>query len=129
MRNKTQEVALPYGNMENINDKTKQETINYLKTMDNKLKECRRRINGYFGEVKHNLHIRRIKGNTVFDVEYEDFKNELHVEAAIREIIGDNYLLNIKRYCSEAMMETIRRHYGPAADRKTLHEEMAEYEE
>lgn len=97
--------------------------------MDNKLKEYRQRINEYFGEVKHSLRIKKIKGNTVFDVEYEDFKNEPHVEAAIREIIGDNYLLNIKRYCSEDMMEAIRRHYGPAADRKTLHENMAEYEE
>lgn len=30
MKNITQKVALPYGNMENINDKTKQETINYF---------------------------------------------------------------------------------------------------
>lgn len=97
--------------------------------MEIEIKELRRQINAYFGEVKHSLHIRRIQGKTLFDIEYEDFKNEPHVEEAIRGIIGNDYLLNIKRYCSEDMMKAIRQHYGPAADRKTLHEEMAEYEE
>lgn len=97
--------------------------------MENELKELRRRINSYFGEVKRSVHINRIQGKTLFNIEYHDFKNEPHVEEAIREIIGNDYLLNIKRYCSEGMMQAIRRHYGPAADRKTLHEEMAEYEE
>lgn len=96
--------------------------------MDNKLKEYRSRINGYFGNVKHSIYIRKIQGRIVFDIEYEDFINEQHVKEAISGIIGSGYLLNVKRYCSESMMEAINRHYGPAADRKTLHEEMAEYE-
>jgi hypothetical protein len=97
--------------------------------MKNELKELRCLINQYFGEVKHSVRINKIHGRTLFDIEYYDFKNEPHVEEAIRRIIGDTYLLNIKRYCSESMMKAINQHYGPAANRKILHEEMAEYEE
>ena len=96
--------------------------------MNSNLKRKRRLIKEYFDQVKNSIHTRKIQGKILFDIEYEDFKNESHVEQSIREIIGEGYLLNVKRYCSEDMMEAINRHYGPASNRKILHEKMAEYE-
>ena len=96
--------------------------------MNKKVKEHRRLIKEYFGKVEHSVHIRKIQGRTLFDIEYQDFKNEANVEEAIRNIIGGNHLLNVKRYCSENMMQAINQHYGPSANRKILHEKMAEFE-
>lgn len=97
--------------------------------MNDQLKEYRHQINGIFGTVKHTVHIFRIKKNILFDIEYEDFKNESHIEEEVRKIVGEDNLINVKRYCSERMMAAIRKNRGPFPNERLLHDEMAEYED
>lgn len=78
--------------------------------MDKEMKELRKRVKAYFGNEKCNVKAFCYMKYKCFDVEYEDFEPESKVETDIRKIIGDDYLLNVKReYSDELIIEMAQR--------------------
>lgn len=71
-------------------------------------REIRSLLDGYFGQVKHQIVFVKCKGRTLIDIEYTDFRSEQVVASEIHHLIGTDFFLNIKRECSEALMEEIR---------------------
>lgn len=99
------------------------------KLMNPKLKGLRHRINDYFGDTTYHIHFYTFPDGTIIDIVYEGPQNEMHVTQAIKEIVGDTYLLNIKRECTDELLEEIEQHYGHTTNRKELYQEVSEYED
>lgn len=72
-------------------------------------KEIRRRLKEYFGTVPNRILLGTLKGRTLVDIEYEDFRSEPRVKAELRRMIGEDVLLNVKRNCSDTLMRQIYR--------------------
>lgn len=71
------------------------------------LRDIRKRLRAYFGEVRNCIRFVRAKGKVIIDIEYEDFRSEQVVECEVRHIVGSGFLLNVKRECSPQLMEQI----------------------
>lgn len=61
----------------------------------------------YFKSTPNRIEFGTLKGRTLVDVEYEDFRCEPVVKAEIRRMIGEDTLLNVKRNCSERLMRHV----------------------
>lgn len=96
--------------------------------MDPQLKNYKKQIENYFSSVKHHIRTYVFRGITLFDIEYEDFQNEEHVTAAIRKIIGERTLLNVKRNCTDKIMNQIFEIYGKCLDQRELYTIMSTFE-
>ena len=70
-------------------------------------REIRRRLKEYFGTVPNRILFGTLKGRTLVDIEYEDFRCEPVVKAELRRMIGEDTLLNVKRNCSERLMRHV----------------------
>lgn len=68
----------------------------------------RKMLDSYFGQAMHRIDFVRCRGNVIIDIEYQDFRSDQVVETEIRHLIGSGFLLNIKRECSESLMQEIR---------------------
>lgn len=77
--------------------------------MEGGRKEVRSNINLYFQEerVKHTVRVFAYRSYQMIDVEYEDFLSEDHVEEKLRALVGPDFLINVKRECSEEMLMEI----------------------
>lgn len=71
------------------------------------LRDIRKRLRAYFGQVRNCIRFVRAKGMVIIDIEYEDFRSEQVVECEVRHIVGSGFLLNVKRECSPQLMEQI----------------------
>lgn len=74
-----------------------------------KTRELRKLLDRYFGQAAHRIYFFRCRGKVLIDIEYQDFRSEQVVETEIRHLIGNEVLLNIKRECSESLMQEIRK--------------------
>lgn len=73
-------------------------------------KEIRKTLRDYFCKTTHHVNFVRCKNNTtLIDVEYVDFRSEQVVETEIRQLLGNGFLINIKRECSESLMNEIKK--------------------
>lgn len=72
-------------------------------------KEIRCRLEKYFVNVPSRISFGRLKGRTLVDIEYEDFRSEPRVKAELRRMIGEDVHLNVKRNCSDTLMRQICR--------------------
>ena len=70
-------------------------------------REIRKRIRDYFGEVPNRTEIGRMNGKPLIDIEYEDFHSEPRVKAELRQIVGQDVYLNVKRNCSKTLMQQV----------------------
>ena len=70
-------------------------------------RETRKRIRDYFGEVPNRIEIGRMNGKPLIDIEYEDFHSEPRVKAELRQIVGQDVYLNVKRNCSDTLMRRV----------------------
>ena len=70
-------------------------------------REIRKRIRDYFGEVPNRIEIGRMNGKPLIDIEYEDFHGEPRVKAELRQIIGPDVHIIVKRNCSETLMQQV----------------------
>lgn len=73
------------------------------------VRELRKRLNAYFGNVRNEIIFVSRKESPAIYVEYEDFHSERHVEADIRRIAGDGWNIIVKRECSESLMRRVDR--------------------
>lgn len=73
------------------------------------VRELRKRLNAYFGNVRNEIIFVNRKESPAIYVEYEDFHSERHVEADIRRIAGDGWNIIVKRECSESLMRRVDR--------------------
>lgn len=73
------------------------------------VRELRKRLNAYFGNVRNEIIFVSRKESPAIYVEYEDFHSERHVEADIRRIAGDGWNVIVKRECSESLMRRVDR--------------------
>lgn len=96
--------------------------------MESEIKKKIRKINRFFGDVKHKVRVVR-REITLIDVEYEDFLNVKHVSEKLQEIVGDKIYLNVKRECSERLFAKILKASGLSTDRDVVYNMMEEYEE
>ena len=96
--------------------------------MKTNLKSIKDQIHKYFGEVRHSVHILTYRQVEIADIEYEDFRNEKHVEQDLKKILGEGIQLFLKRECSNTMEQHILRAYGPVSPIR-LHQLIEEYEE
>lgn len=96
--------------------------------MKPQIKAYKQKIDLYFGNVAHSVHTIYIEGRPLFHIEYEDFLNEKHVTESLRDIIGKEVMLNVKRDCSDKLMEEIYLHYGKNLSQLELCTAMSEYE-
>lgn len=92
------------------------------------LKDYKRQIHQYFGNVKHSVRILVCSDCTIVDIEYTDFLNEEHVMQGIRRIIGEELKLNVRRECSEELMKIISRLPMDPNDPWALNKAIASYE-
>lgn len=92
------------------------------------LKEYKKQIRLFFGDVKHRIRTFSVNGKTLIDIEYEDFLNETHVTQGIRRIIGNGFLLNVKRECSDTLMKQIHERYGHRLSQLELCNLMSSFE-
>lgn len=72
-------------------------------------REIRRRLKEYFGNVPFSTVFTTLKGKPLVGIEYEDFRSEPRVKAELRQLIGENVLLNVKRECSSTLMHRVNR--------------------
>ncbi len=92
------------------------------------LRDIRKRLRAYFGEVRNCIRFVRAKGMVIIDIEYEDFRSEQVVECEVRNIVGSGFLLNVKRECSPQLMEQIYDFLAYDNDgRKTMFTMMSNY--
>ena len=70
-------------------------------------KEIRKRLWDYFGDVPNRIEIGRMNGKSLIDIEYEDFHSEPRVKAELRQIVGRDVYLNVKRNCSKTLMQQV----------------------
>ena len=70
-------------------------------------KEIRKRLRDYFGDVPNRIEIGRMNGKSLIDIEYEDFHSEPRVKAELRQIVGRDVYLNLKRNCSRTLMQQV----------------------
>lgn len=70
-------------------------------------REIRKRIRDYFDSVPHSIRFTTLNGKPLIDIEYEDFHSEPRVKAELRQIIGQDVYLNVKRNCSDALMRRV----------------------
>lgn len=96
--------------------------------MKTNLKSIKDQIHKYFGEVKHRVHIFTYHQVEIADIEYEDFRNEKHVEEDLKKILGEGIQVCLKRECSNTMEQHILHAYGPVNPIR-LHQLIEEYEE
>lgn len=95
--------------------------------MEQERKETKKKIHDYFIEenVKHTVKVFKYGRDKMIDIIYEDYLSEEHVMENIRTLVGPDYLINVKRECSEAMIMEI--HYYSIAKKekcelpKTIH--------
>ena len=92
------------------------------------LRDIRKKLRAYFGEVRNCIRFVRAKGKVIIDIEYEDFRSEQVVECEVRHIVGSGFLLNVKRECSPQLMEQIYQFLAYDTDgRKTMFMMMNNY--
>lgn len=92
------------------------------------LRDIRKKLRAYFGEVRNCIRFVRAKGMVIIDIEYEDFRSEQVVECEVRHIVGSGFLLNVKRECSPQLMEQIYDFLAYDNDgRKTMFMMMSNY--
>lgn len=92
------------------------------------LRDIRKKLRAYFGEVRNCIRFVRAKGKVIIDIEYEDFRSEQVVECEVRHIVGSGFLLNVKRECSPQLMEQIYEFLAyDNAGRKTMFMMMSNY--
>lgn len=72
------------------------------------LREVRKELRAYFGEVENRICFVRVRGRVIIDIEYVDFRSEQVVESDVRRIVGSSFLLNVKRECSAYLISEIR---------------------
>lgn len=96
--------------------------------MNQKLKECRNQLNTYFQGVRHSIHFVPCGRNTIVDIEYEDFLGESNVRSQIRDLIGNRFLINLKRVCTNRILTAVRKSIPPGIGRKELYSAMSEFE-
>lgn len=72
-------------------------------------REIRRRLKEYFGAVPNRILFGTLKGRTLVDVEYEDFRSEPRVKEELRQMLGEEVRINVKRECSPALMHRVYR--------------------
>lgn len=70
-------------------------------------REIRRRLKEYFGTVPNRILFGTLKGRTLVDVEYEDFRSELRVKEELQQMLGEEVRINVKRECSPALMHRV----------------------
>ena len=70
-------------------------------------REIRRRLKEYFGNISNQILFGKADGKLLIDIEYEDFRCEPVVKAEIRQIVGEDVYLNVKRNCSETLMQQV----------------------
>lgn len=70
-------------------------------------REIRRRLKEYFGNISNQVLFGKADGKMLVDIEYEDFHSEPRVKAEIRQIVGKDVTICIKRNCSAALMRNI----------------------
>ena len=72
-------------------------------------REARLKIGKYFAGAVYTLFFVKTAKGVIADVEYQDFLPEYTVRRELSAILGDGYLLNVKRECSDAMRSEIAR--------------------
>lgn len=72
-------------------------------------REIRRRLKEYFGTVPNRILLGTLKGCTLVDIEYEDFRSEPRVKEELRQMLGEEVRINVKRECSPTLMRKVYR--------------------
>lgn len=57
----------------------------------------------FYSEIKNEVRVFRYHKHRIVAVEYEDFLPTEEVEQSVRTITGDEYLVTVKRECSDRM--------------------------
>ena len=92
-------------------------------------RQIRKILNNFFKNVPHKIEFVRYRKSWLVDIEYEDFLNVKDVMENIRELLGEELLINIKRECSESLFAKILKASGLSTDRYLIYNMMDEYEE
>ena len=87
--------------------------------MDCMRKEVKHHIHAYFTEssVKHTVKVCRYHQYQMIDVEYEDFFCEARVMDDLRAMVGPDFLINVKRECSDEMLMEIHLYHMTNCDK------------
>jgi hypothetical protein len=93
------------------------------------LKEYKQKVNRFFGPILHRVNVMEYRRAIIVDVEYVDFLNEEHVTEQIREIVGKNVYINVKRECSDSMIKRMVERMGEPTDETDFHLKMERYED
>lgn len=72
-------------------------------------REIRRRLKEYFGTVPYSTFFTTLNGKLLVGIEYEDFRIEPIVKAELRQLLGEDIRINVKRECSPALMHRVYR--------------------
>lgn len=70
-------------------------------------REARKAINGYFGEIRHSIMFTVTRHGVLSYVEYEDFMPEHTVRRELESLLGNGYLVSVKRECSRSLFKEI----------------------
>lgn len=72
-------------------------------------KEIRQQIHAYFKKagVKHIAKVFAYQKYQMVDIEYEDYHSETRVMDDLRKFIPEEFLINVKRECSDEMLMEI----------------------
>lgn len=70
-------------------------------------REIRRRLKEYFGNISNQILFGEADGKLLVDIEYEDFHSEPRVKAELRQIVGPDVHIIVKRNCSETLMQQV----------------------
>ena len=70
-------------------------------------REARKAVRKYFKGEKFRLIFVGTRKGVLADVEYEDFLPEFTVRRELEKLLGEGYLLNVKRECSERLTRKV----------------------